>query len=411
MAHQKGQALAPIPAPEPETASASLQVGKTASPCATVVEFSDPPVEAGVVYVLAKRGHKIYTVDLNRLTCTCSQFSSTKRGMARNQVQKYCTHLFQQARRMGFCRRLTPNHELIEEYFDQLENLPFVIGDQFFLSTIDRNDILVVQTADTSWVDVLTRKKRAKDSTICTGEMERYGYNAPTNRWAYGEAPFHPMQIDKVLQHLMSNGVKVAGGDRLGKTIIFAKSSKHAQFIVDRFNLNYPHYEGKFAQLIDYSVSYAQSLIDDFSEIEKTPHIAVSVDMMDTGIDVPEVVNLVFFKIVRSKTKFWQMVGRGTCLCPDLFGPSEDKEEFLIFDFCQNLEFFRENPAAIDAPVARPIGERLFVTRVVCDSIESTLVMSAEISALWKARSACSRPRSSTSWGRGNPSGRSNGKP
>ena len=209
----------------------------------------------------------------------------------------------------------------------------------------------------------------------------------------------------------MSNGVKVAGGDRLGKTIIFAKSSKHAQFIVDRFNLNYPHYEGKFAQLIDYSVSYAQSLIDDFSEIEKTPHIAVSVDMMDTGIDVPEVVNLVFFKIVRSKTKFWQMVGRGTRLCPDLFGPSEDKEEFLIFDFCQNLEFFRENPAAIDAPVARPIGERLFVTRVVCDSIESTLVMSAEISALWKARSACSRPRSSTSWGRGNPSRRSNGKP
>ncbi len=204
MAHQKGQALAPIPAPEPETASASLQVGKTASPCATVVEFSDPPVEAGVVYVLAKRGHKIYTVDLNRLTCTCSQFSSTKRGMARNQVQKYCTHLFQQARRMGFCRRLTPNHELIEEYFDQLENLPFVIGDQFFLSTIDRNDILVVQTADTSWVDVLTRKKRAKDSTICTGEMERYGYNAPTNRWAYGEAPFHPMQIKAFLRSLPS---------------------------------------------------------------------------------------------------------------------------------------------------------------------------------------------------------------
>lgn len=179
------------------------------------------------------------------------------------------------------------------------------------------------------------------------------------NKWL-----FNKDTVDKVLEHLMSHGIRVAGGDRLGKTIIFAKSSKHAQFIVDRFNANYPHYEGKFAQLIDYSVSYAQSLIDDFSEVEKPPHIAVSVDMMDTGIDVPEVVNLVFFKIVRSKTKFWQMVGRGTRLCPDLFGPTEDKEEFLIFDFCQNLEFFRENPDAIDGPVARPIGERLFITRV-----------------------------------------------
>ena len=182
---------------------------------------------------------------------------------------------------------------------------------------------------------------------------------ADLNKWL-----FNKDTVDKVLKHVMENGIKVAGGDRLGKTIVFAKSSKHAQFIVERFNQNYPYYEGKFAQLVDYSVSYAQSLIDDFSEAEKAPHIAVSVDMMDTGIDVPEVVNLVFFKIVRSKTKFWQMVGRGTRLSPDLFGPSEDKEEFLIFDFCQNLEFFRENPAAIDAPVARPIGERLFVTRV-----------------------------------------------
>jgi type I restriction enzyme R subunit len=105
-------------------------------------------------------------------------------------------------------------------------------------------------------------------------------------------------------------------------------------------------------------------LIDDFSEAEKAPHIAVSVDMLDTGIDIPEVVNLVFFKIVRSKTKFWQMLGRGTRLCSDLFGPGEDKEEFVIFDFCQNLEFFKENPAVTDDATARPIGERLFATRV-----------------------------------------------
>lgn len=183
--------------------------------------------------------------------------------------------------------------------------------------------------------------------------------SADLNKWL-----FNKDTVDKVLEHVMRNGIKVAGGDRLGKTIVFAKNSAHAYFIVDRFNANYPHYQGKFAQLIDYSVTYAQSLIDDFSEVEKPPHIAVSVDMLDTGIDIPEVVNLVFFKIVRSKTKFWQMVGRGTRLCPNLFGPNDDKEEFLIFDFCQNLEFFSENPKAIDGPLARPIGERIFTTRV-----------------------------------------------
>lgn len=182
---------------------------------------------------------------------------------------------------------------------------------------------------------------------------------ADLNKWL-----FNKDTVDKVLEHLMRNGIKVAGGDRLGKTIIFAKNSKHAQFITERFDENYPHLKGEFARLIDYSVPYAQSLIDDFSEAEKPPHIAVSVDMLDTGIDVPEVVNLLFFKIVRSKTKFWQMVGRGTRLCPNLFGPGEDKEEFLIFDFCQNLEFFRENPNAIDGGAPKPVGERLFSTRV-----------------------------------------------
>ncbi|WP_372922973.1 DEAD/DEAH box helicase family protein, partial [Roseovarius sp.] len=182
---------------------------------------------------------------------------------------------------------------------------------------------------------------------------------ADLNKWL-----FNKDTVDKVLEHLMRNGIKVAGGDRLGKTIIFAKNSKHAQFITERFDENYPHLKGEFARLIDYSVPFAQSLIDDFSEAEKAPHIAVSVDMLDTGIDVPEVVNLVFFKIVRSKTKFWQMIGRGTRLCRSLFGPGQDKEEFLIFDFCQNLEFFHENPNTIDGATAKPIGERLFATRV-----------------------------------------------
>lgn len=179
------------------------------------------------------------------------------------------------------------------------------------------------------------------------------------NKWL-----FNVDTVDKVLKHLMTNGIKVAGGDRLGKTIIFAKNSAHARFIVERFDINYPHLKGSFASLIDYSVSYAQSLIDDFSEPEKAPHIAVSVDMLDTGIDVPDVVNLVFFKIVRSRTKFWQMVGRGTRLRRNLFGPGEDKHEFLIFDYCQNLEFFGENPDRAEPGGAAPIGERLFRARL-----------------------------------------------
>jgi type I restriction enzyme R subunit len=183
--------------------------------------------------------------------------------------------------------------------------------------------------------------------------------SADLNRWL-----FNIDTVDKALKHLMTHGIKVAGGDRLGKTIIFAKNSNHAKFIVERFDANYPHYKGEFARLVDYSVSYAQTLIDDFSEPEKAPHIAVSVDMLDTGIDVPEVVNLVFFKIVRSRTKFWQMVGRGTRTCENLFAPGEDKEEFIIFDFCQNLEFFNENPQVTDGATSRPIGERLFAGRV-----------------------------------------------
>ena len=153
---------------------------------------------------------------------------------------------------------------------------------------------------------------------------------------------------------------KVAGGDRLGKTIIFAKNQRHADFIADRFNINYPHYRGEFARVITNKTEYAQDLIDKFSIAERDPHIAISVDMLDTGIDVPEVVNLVFFKVIRSKTKFWQMLGRGTRLCPDLFGPGEDKEFFYVFDFCQNLEFFNQNPLPPKDPLAPSLSARLF---------------------------------------------------
>ena len=179
------------------------------------------------------------------------------------------------------------------------------------------------------------------------------------NKWL-----FNKDTVDKVLEHLMTRGQKVAGGDRLAKTIIFAKNQAHAEFIAQRFDANYPHLKGEFARVIHCDLPYAQSLIDSFSQPAKSPHIAISVDMLDTGIDVPEVANLVFFKLVRSKTKFWQMLGRGTRLCPDLFGPGRDKEFFQVFDFCQNLEFFAQNPETTDGALGESMGKRLFKARL-----------------------------------------------
>ena len=179
------------------------------------------------------------------------------------------------------------------------------------------------------------------------------------SKWLFNEDT-----VDKVLKHLMENGQKVDGGDTLGKTIIFAKNHDHALFIQKRFNIHYPHYKGHFARVIDNYETYAQSLIDDFSITDKPPQIAISVDMLDTGIDVPDVANLVFFKIIRSKTKFIQMVGRGTRLRPDLFGPGENKAFFSIFDYCGNLEYFSINPDGIEGKATEPISTRIFKHRL-----------------------------------------------
>ena len=175
---------------------------------------------------------------------------------------------------------------------------------------------------------------------------------------------FNESTVDLMLKHLMEHGLKVDGGDKLGKTIIFAVNQKHADFIAKRFDHHYPHHKGEFARVITHAVKYGHTLIDDFSVKDKAPQIAISVDMLDTGIDVPEIVNLVFFKAVRSKVKFLQMIGRGTRLCPDLFGPRQDKSEFYIFDFCGNFEYFNENPAGAVGSVSEPLGKRLFKRRL-----------------------------------------------
>jgi type I restriction enzyme R subunit len=190
--------------------------------------------------------------------------------------------------------------------------------------------------------------------------------SAAINSWL-----FNTHTVDQVLHHLMTNGIKVEGGDKLGKTIIFAKNHAHAIFIEERFNKNYPEYAGKFLRVIDNYETKAQDLLDVFVDeyAENDPQIAVSVDMMDTGVDAPRVVNLVFFKQVKSATKFWQMIGRGTRLCEGLFGLNEDgstkdKTEFFIFDYCQNFEFFDVNPNGTTGNIVRGLTQQIFEAKL-----------------------------------------------
>lgn len=185
--------------------------------------------------------------------------------------------------------------------------------------------------------------------------------SAALNKWL-----FNTDTVDKVLEHLMNDGIKVSGGDKLGKTIVFAKNHAHAVFIEERFNINYPEYAGKFLRVIDNYETKAQNLLEQFVDPleDQEPQIAVSVDMMDTGVDAPRVVNLVFFKMVKSASKFWQMIGRGTRLCPDLFAPGEDKKEFIIFDYCQNFEFFDENPDGANLKAVKPLLQQIFEAKL-----------------------------------------------
>ena len=172
------------------------------------------------------------------------------------------------------------------------------------------------------------------------GELPERINSSALNTWIFNEDT-----IKQVLHILMRDGLKVDYGQKLGKTIIFAKNHDHAEKILEVFNKQYPELSKDghpFAKVIDNYMTYAQSAIDEFSDPNKMPQIAISVDMLDTGIDVPEVLNLVFFKKVMSKAKFWQMIGRGTRLCPGLMD-GEDKGKFYIFDFCGNFEFFRMN--------------------------------------------------------------------
>ncbi|MBL3529483.1 MAG: DEAD/DEAH box helicase family protein [gamma proteobacterium endosymbiont of Lamellibrachia anaximandri] len=184
------------------------------------------------------------------------------------------------------------------------------------------------------------------------GEIDRAIYNKDTNR--------------KILQNLMENGIRQADGQTLGKTIIFARNHRHAKLLEELFDELFPQYAGKFCQVIDNYDPRADELIDDFKGQGSNDQltIAVSVDMLDTGIDVPEIVNLVFARPVKSPIKFWQMVGRGTRLCKDLLGKGKDKTHFQIFDHWGVVEYHGLKQRDVTVSQSKPMMQRLFETRL-----------------------------------------------
>lgn len=193
-----------------------------------------------------------------------------------------------------------------------------------------------------------------------TDEPETVDYSAEVIDKAF----FNKGTTRHVWQVLMEEGIREGTGSRVGKTIVFARSHVHAVHLAEVFTEMYPQYGSGFCRVIDNQETRAEQLIDDFKNPDHELTIAISVDMLDTGIDVPQVVNLVFAKPVKSYVKFWQMIGRGTRLSPNLFGPGRHKTEFLIFDHWQNFYFFDEVYKEKEPSKQKSLLQSLFETRV-----------------------------------------------
>ena len=205
--------------------------------------------------------------------------------------------------------------------------------------------------------DSLTEEQKEQFDEYLEGDPPTPDFNIPGNE--IFKHLFNKDTCRRVLEELMRWGLRVDGGETMGKTIIFAYNHKHAQMIVECFQNLYPEFPANTCQLVDYSVSYGDDLVIKFEEDDEF-RIAVSVDMLDTGVDVPEVLNLVFFKKVRSRIKFVQMIGRGTRLCENIYGDGKNKNGFLIFDYCGNFEYFGLHPEGKDGKETLTLSQRLF---------------------------------------------------
>jgi type I restriction enzyme R subunit len=195
-------------------------------------------------------------------------------------------------------------------------------------------------------------------------QIDKLIYNKDTNR--------------AIIKNLMEKGLRVDEGQTLGKSIVFARNIRHARILQECFDEMYPQYGGQFCQVIHSEIKNAEQLIDDFKGDgdNKQLTIAISVDMMDTGIDVPEILNLVFAKPVKSKVKFWQMIGRGTRLCEDLYGTGQHKKQFVIFDHWKNFEYHEVNTEDDEGTIQKSAGQLLFETRI---QLAQTALKKAEL--------------------------------
>ena len=248
----------------------------------------------------------------------------------------------------------TPKDEIDKNTYDIFElesgvptygyELNQAVKDGFLVDFVSVETELKFISNGITWDQLSDEEKEIYEDTFVdeNGDYPESIESSAINEWVFNEDT-----IKKVLRTLFTHGIKIDYGQKIGKTIIFAKNHQHAEKIFEIFNKEYPQLNG-YAKVIDNTINYSQTLIDEFSQKDKLPQIAISVDMLDTGIDVPEVLNLVFFKPVKSKAKFWQMIGRGTRLCEGLID-GENKKEFYIFDFCGNFEFFRMNKGKASA--------------------------------------------------------------
>lgn len=234
------------------------------------------------------------------------------------------------------------------------------VQDGYLVDFVSIETELKFMTEGISLADLSQEEQEEYENTFTDedGNLPAKIDSSALNQWL-----FNTDTIKKALHVLMQHGQRVEYGEKIGKTIVFAKNHNHAEKILDVWNKKFPDYPAHYARVIDNHTNYTQSLIDDFSDKNKLPQIAISVDMLDTGIDVPEILNLVFFKKVLSRAKFWQMIGRGTRLCVGLID-GKDKEQFYIFDLCRNFEFFRLHAKGREAGVAVTLQERTFNTKV-----------------------------------------------
>ena len=317
--------------------------------------FSTYPTMMGCIDSVKDEGKKVFT---------CGHFDLIICDEAHRSIYNKYRDIFNYFDAPIVGLTATPKDEIDKNTYEifELENgvptygyeLDQAVKDGYLVDFLSVETQIKFMQEGINWDELSDEDKETYEDTFAdeNGDIPKAINSSALNSWVFNDDT-----IKKVLQILFKDGLKIDYGQKIGKTIIFAKNHEHAEKIYEVFNKEYPHLTG-YAKVIDNYINYAQSAIDEFSDPNKLPQIVISVDMLDTGIDVPEVLNLVFFKKVMSKAKFWQMIGRGTRLCPYLMDGS-DKKIFYIFDFCGNFEFFRMNKGNVSSNIL-PVQGAIF---------------------------------------------------